>query len=389
MASFHYKMKSNFQQIISFIKSIYEDREFIPLHEPLFFGNEKKYLEECVDSTFVSSIGRFVDLFEEKITEYTGAERAVACVNGTAALHLALILSDIHAGDEVVTQPLSFIATANAIAYTGAKPIFVDIDRDTLGLSPEKLAGFLEKNTRIENKLCINKASGKVIRCCIPMHTYGNPCRIDEIVEICEKYHIIVIEDAAESIGSFYKGKHTGTFGQIGTLSFNGNKTMTTGGGGMLLIRDNEIGKRAKHLSTQAKVNHPWEFYHDETGYNYRMPNINAALGVAQLEKLDLMLECKQKLWQKYTKFFKTLDIPSIQEIPESNSNHWLNGFFLESKKERDEFLEYSISKGVHCRPAWNLLSTLPMYKDCQVDNIDNAKRIADTLISIPSSVPL
>ena len=270
----------NYKEIIEFIRGLYnEPKEFIPLHAPAFNGNEKEYLLECIDSTFVSSVGKFVDQFEEDIAKYTGANYAVACVNGTSALHIALKLVGVVQNTEVLTQPLTFIATANAIKYCNADPVFIDVDLDTLGLSPEKLENWLKNNTKfnISTKSAINKITGRKITACVPMHTFGHPCKIDEIVEICNKYNIPVVEDAAESLGSTYKGKHTGTFGKVGVLSFNGNKIITTGGGGMLLFNDTELAKKAKHLTTQAKVTHLWEFIHDDIGYNYRMPNINAA----------------------------------------------------------------------------------------------------------------
>lgn len=383
-----------FKQIVDFIKEIYDHRSFIPLHEPLFFGNEKKYLEECIDSTFVSSVGPFVGKFEDMVADFVSSGnpnkdlKAIACVNGTSALHLALILVGVKASDQVITQPLSFIATANAISYTGAEPLFIDVDEDSLGLSPSRLSKFLEENCQVKGDFCYNNRTGQKISACIPMHSYGNPCRIDLIVKICSRYNIAVVEDAAESLGSFYKGKHTGTFGDIGVFSFNGNKTITTGGGGILLVKDNEVGIRAKHLSTQAKVNHPFEFYHDEIGYNYRMPNINAAIGVAQMENLDLLLKSKKLLATKYNNFFSDLGFNSIREIDDSDSNYWLNGFFAKDRNDRDRFLEYSIQKGIHCRPAWTILSNLPMFSKFQKENIFKAEKIGDTLINVPSFPP-
>ena len=266
-----------FEDVINFIQSTYQSKDFIPLHEPKFIGNEKKYLNECIDSTFVSSIGKFVDEFEEKIAKYTGARYAVATSNGTSALHIALLLANVTRNDEVITQPLTFVATCNAISYCGANPVFIDVDKETMGLSPLSLQAYLEKNAYIKNQQCINNKTGKVIKACVPMHTFGQPCRIDEIKEICDKYHISLIEDAAESLGSFYKNKHTGTFGQMGVMSFNGNKIITAGGGGCFITNDKELAKRAKHLTTTAKVPHKWKYTHDMIGYNYRMPNLNAA----------------------------------------------------------------------------------------------------------------
>jgi perosamine synthetase len=359
----------------------------IPLHEPLFIGNEKKYITECIDTNFVSSVGRFVNLFEERIASYTGAKYAVACVNGTCALHLALKIAGVKENDEVLTQPLTFIATANAITYSNAKPLFLDIDKDTLGLLPDSLHAFLKENTKIKNGTCFNKKTNRRISACIPVHVFGHPLRIDRIVDICKKYHIPVIEDAAESMGSLYNDKHTGTFGKIGVLSFNGNKIITTGGGGMLLFNDKALARHAKHLSTQAKVPHAWEFKHDEIGYNYRMPNINAALGIAQLEKLDLFIKRKRELAKEYENFFKEIGIAFLKEPPNARSNYWLNTIMFKNRLERDAFLEYANKKGVMARPAWCLMNTLPMFKTCQAYNITNASELADRLVNIPSSV--
>ncbi len=374
--------------IIKFIQETYNTTEFIPLHEPRFRGNEKKYLNECIDSTFVSSVGKFVDLFEQKIAEYTGAKYAVAAVNGTAALHIALILSDVKSDDEVITQPLTFIATANAISYTGAKPIFIDVDKDTMGLSPEKLLSFLKEKTEIKEGETYNKETGKRISACIPMHTFGHPLRIVEIKEICEKYNIALIEDAAESLGSFYKEQHTGTFGKIGTLSFNGNKTITTGGGGMIITDDEKIAKLAKHLTTQAKVPHKWNYEHNYIGYNYRLTNLAAALGVAQIEQLPEIIKSKRTLANRYIELFRSInEIDFINEPKDSSSNYWLNAVSLKNREERDKFLEYTNSNGVMTRPIWELMNRLPMFKDCQVENIENSEWLVDRIVNIPSSV--
>ncbi len=379
-----------YSKFVNFVKETFGTDNFIPLHEPRFIGNEKKYLNECIDSTFVSSVGKFVDAFEENIAKYTGAKHAIACVNGTAALHIALILSDVTKNDEVITQPLTFIATANAISYTGAKPIFIDVDKDTLGLSPEKLEKFLSENTYLDDwGFCHNKKTDKIIKACIPMHTFGHPTQIDKIKFICDRHHITLIEDAAESLGSYYKNLHTGTFGKFGTLSFNGNKTITTGGGGMLLTNDPELAKKAKHLTTQAKVPHKWEYVHDFIGYNYRLPNINAALGVAQLEQLPNFIEKKRQLAEKYKNFFKNTDIQFIAEPKYSKSNYWLNFVLLKNREERDNFLKFTNENGVMTRPVWELMNRLEMFKDCQVENIENAEWLVDRIVNIPSSVLL
>lgn len=376
-----------FKQVVEFIRELYNTNDFIPLHEPKFIGNEKKYLEECIDSTFVSSVGKFVDLFEQKISEYTGAKYAVVTVNGTEALHIALLLSNIERNDEVITQPLTFIATANAISYLGAHPVFIDVDRETLGMSPEKLENFLSKNTKIRNNFCFNKISKRYIKACVPVHTFGHPVRIDEIKIICDKYKLILIEDAAESIGSLYRDKHTGTFGKLGILSFNGNKTITTGGGGMIITDDEELAKQAKHITTQAKVPHKWEYIHDMVGYNYRMPNINAALGVAQLENLNKFIKNKRELSVIYKNFFRKTGIEFFTEPKNAFSNYWLNVTILKDKNERDKFLEYTNSNGVMTRPAWRLMNKLEIFKQCQRGNLENSEWLEDRLVNIPSSV--
>ena len=332
---------------------------------------------------------QFVDLFEEKIAEYTGATKAVVCVSGTNALHIALKLAGVERQDEVITQPLTFIATANAISYCGATPVFVDVDKDTMGLSPQSLEAFLSKETEMKADECYNKTTGKRIRACVPMHTFGHPCRIDEIAIICNRYKIELIEDAAESLGSYYKGQHTGTFGKIGILSFNGNKIITAGGGGMLLFNDEKLAKKAKHLTTQAKVFHPWEFVHDEIGYNYRMPNINAALGVAQLESLNLYIEKKRVLATAYMNFFQGKGIPFFHEPDNCISNYWLNVILFDSEQERDLFLTESNSQGVMTRPAWRLMNKLPMFENCQHGDLSNAEWLEKRVVNIPSSVKL
>jgi len=411
-----------YQKFIDFVRKQYNTQDFIPLHEPRFRGNEKKYLNECIDSTFVSSVGKFVDLFEQKVSEYTGSKYAVAAVNGTAALHIALLLAGVKENEEVITQPLTFIATANAITYAGAEPVFVDVDKDTLGLSPEALRKWLKKNVEMrevktevkdENKQKrpstsilnrnpqpFNKTSGKRIAAIVPMHTFGHPCRIDEIVEICNEYNIPVVEDAAESLGSYYspreihsatisqgKGKHTGTFGKLATLSFNGNKTITTGGGGMILTDDEALAKMAKHLTTQAKVSHKWEYVHDYIGYNYRLTNLAAALGVAQMEQLPGFIRAKRELAAKYRGGFKDTEIEFISEPENATSNYWLNAVILKNRKKRDKFLEYTNANGVMTRPVWELMNRLPMFKHCQVGDLSNAEWLADRVVNIPSSV--
>jgi aminotransferase in exopolysaccharide biosynthesis len=383
-------MQENFKIIVDFIRELYHQPEgFIPLHAPVFAGNEKKYLEECIDTTFVSSVGKFVDEFEIKMAEYTGAKQAVVCVNGTNALYLALKLVGVEQGHEVITQPLTFIATANAIAYCNANPVFLDVDLDTMGLSPKALLSFLETQTHF-NKTTnqqINNTTKRPITACVPMHTFGHPCRIDEIVEICTRFHIPVVEDAAESLGSFYKNQHTGTFGKIGVLSFNGNKILTSGGGGMLLFQDEEMAKHAKHLTTQAKIPHAWEFAHDEIGYNYRMPNINAALGLAQLEQIDVFLTSKRGIASRYKQFFSTLDPEFVCEPEHAVANYWLNCILFKNSAERDAFLTFSNKNGVMTRPAWQLMNKLSMFVDCQTGNLNNSEWLLERIVNIPSSV--
>jgi perosamine synthetase len=372
--------------IIEFIRSLYKSNEFIPLHEPVFLGNEKAYLNECIDSTFVSSVGKFVDKFEEMVAQFTGSRYAVATVNGTAALHIALKLAGVDEQSEVITQPLTFIATCNAISYCNAKPIFVDVDKNTLGMSPESLESFLKDHAIMKNGICFNKTTGKKIGAVVPMHTFGHPCRIEEISQICDRYNIPLVEDAAESLGSFYKGKHTGTFGKLSAFSFNGNKTITTGGGGMIVTDDEALAKRAKHITTTAKIAHPYEYIHDEIGYNYRLPNLNAALGCAQMEKLEEILSNKRKTAANYQKeFLKKTEITFIDEPENSKSNYWLNAIILENSKERDLFLKESNESGVMTRPIWCLMNKLEMFKDCETMPLSNAEWFEDRVVNIPS----
>ena len=376
-----------YESTIDFIRSIYGSERVIPLHEPRFIGNEKKYLNDCIDSTFVSSTGKFVDEFEEKIAKYTGAKYAVATSNGTSALHIALLLANVAKNDEVITQPLTFVATCNAISYCGADPVFIDVDKDTMGLSPSALQTFLEKNTTVTGQQCVNNNTGKIIKACVPMHAFGHPCRIDDIKDICDKYKILLIEDAAESLGSFYKDKHTGTFGQMGVISFNGNKIITAGGGGCVITDDEVLAKKAKHLTTTAKVPHKWEYAHDMIGYNYRMPNLNAALLVAQLENLESFLLEKRKLAKRYKQFFKDKEYTFVEELTASQSNYWLNAVILKDKEQRDLFLDETNSQGVMTRPIWKLMSKLSMFKNAQHGDLSNSDWLEQRVVNIPSSV--
>ena len=376
-----------FNNFIHFVREIYGTKKPIPLHEPKFIGNEKKYLNQCIESTFVSSVGKFVDKFEKKIAKYTGAKYAVATTNGTSALHISLILAGVDQDDEVITQPLNFVASCNAISYCRAKPIFIDVDIDTMGLSPFALKSFLENSTVIKNNKCINKKTNKIIKACVPMHSYGHPCRIDEIKKILKKYNIFLIEDAAESLGSFYKNRHTGTFGQLGALSFNGNKIITAGGGGCIITNDKVLAKKAKHLTTTARVFHKWDFNHDMIGYNYRMPNLNAALLVAQFENLKLFISKKHELALKYEYFFRDTKYIFFKEPKNYKSNYWLNSIIFKNKTQRDNFLKKSNSKGVMTRPIWILMHRLPMFKDAQRDDLNNSRWLFDRVVQIPSSV--
>lgn len=380
-------MESSYKKITDFIHDLYGAQE-VPLHAPCFIGNEKKYLAECVDTTFVSSVGQFVDRFEEKMAQYTGAARAVTCVNGTNALHLALLLVGVARGDEVLTQALTFIATCNAIRYIDAHPVFLDVDQSTMGLSPDAMREWLSRNAEIKDSQCFNKNTQRRIKACVPMHTFGHPARIDEIAAVCEEYHIELVEDAAESLGSLYKGQHTGLFGRVGVISFNGNKTITTGGGGMLLLNNEELGAQAKHLTTQAKVPHRWEFIHNRVGYNYRMPNINAALGCAQLEHLEEFVLNKRETAEKYHAFFATIDDMDYFLEPENcRSNYWLNTILLKDRQAQQDFLQYTNDHGVMTRPAWQLMNRLEMFKGCETDGLKQTQWLEERIVNIPSSV--
>jgi aminotransferase in exopolysaccharide biosynthesis len=375
------------QKIVSFIKSLYPNSGHILLHCPEFLGNEKQYLAECIDTKYVSYVGHFVTDMENKIKDITGAKHAVALVNGTAALHMLLLAVGIQPGDEVITQSLSFAATAAAIVHADGTPVFVDVERETLGMSPESLRNFLAENAELKGTKYINRITGRPIKAVIPMHTFGHPVRIEEIQKICDEYCLLLIEDAAESLGSFYNGRHTGTFGKAAILSFNGNKLVTTGGGGMVITDDEAITNRVRYISTTAKRPHRWEFYHDEAGYNLRMPSVNAAIGFAQLEYFDRILTNKRETARLYRQFFDSIHVPFIIEPDNAKSNYWLNAILFDNRNQRDEFLEYSNDNGLQTRPAWTLLHTLPPYQRCQHTETPNAEYIAERLVNIPSSV--
>jgi len=377
-----------FQEIEEFSKNLFPG-ERITLHRPVFGGNEKNYLAECIDSNFVSSVGARVTEFEKGIAAYCGAKFAIATVNGTAALHIAMVMAGVSRGDEVITQALTFIATCNAISYIDAEAVFVDVDRETLGMSPDALRAFLVENAELKDGRAYNRKTGKKFAACVPMHTFGHPCRIDEIADVCVEFGIPLVEDSAESLGSYYKGKHTGTFGLLGAFSFNGNKIITTGGGGMIITDDPEIAARAKHITTTAKIPHPYEFVHDQVGYNYRLPNLNAALGCAQLEQLAGFVEVKRELAEKYGRFFDEKAISFVREPAGATSNYWLNAIILESREERDAFLKYSNDRGVMTRPIWRMMTELEMFKHCQHDGLENSLWLEDRVVNIPSSVPM
>ena len=378
-----------FDDVVDFVRSIYGKEGVIPLHEPLFIGNEKKYLNECIDSTFVSSIGQFVNKFEEKISHYTGAKYTISTVNGTAALHIALKLLGTDENSEVITQPLTFIAICNAISYCNAKPIFVDVDKDTMGLSPKSLETFLVTQTIQKNGSCYNKKTDKKITAVIAMHTFGFPCRVNGIKKICKQYNIKLIEDSAESLGSFINNQHTGTYGDMGIISFNGNKIITGGGGGCIITNDENLAKIAKHITTTAKVPHKWEFAHDMVGYNYRMPNINAALLVAQLENLEKFLKNKRELAMAYKDFFTDKAYYFVEERINTCSNYWLNTIILKDITQRNLFLDETNAKGVMTRPIWVLMNELSIYQSSQCAELINAEWLAKRVVNLPSSVIL
>lgn len=383
-------MSTTFDRVISFVRSHYNrPEEFVALHEPLFVGNERKYVIDAIDSTFVSSVGRYVNEFESMMCQYTGAKYAVATTNGTLALHMALLVAGVKQNDLIITQPLSFIATCNAISYLGASPLFVDVDRDTLGLSPSVLKDFLREHCTVKGNDCLHKLSGRRVAACVPMHTFGHPVKLKELVDVCEQYKIPLVEDAAESIGSRYDGKHTGTFGMLGTFSLNGNKTITSGGGGVIVTNDERLGKLAKHLTTQAKVPHAWNFEHDAIGYNYRMPNVNAAMACAQMEMLDKFIASKRTLASKYATLCADLGIEFVTEPAHSYSNYWLCTILLRDQSERDAFLQYTNDRKVMTRPAWFLMTDLKMFQDCYRSDLTNAEAIVKQLVNVPSSPKL
>ena len=378
---------SKFQELINFIKSLYPGLNPVPLHAPVFWGNEKKYLLDCIESTYVSYVGKYVTQFETMTAEFTGARYAVAVVNGTAALQIALQLAGVKSGDEVVTQALTFVGTANAIVHAGGVPVFIDVDLDTLGMSPSKLEEWLKTNVSLgaSTKKPTNRLTGRRISAIVPVHIFGHPCRINEIKEIAAEYDIPLIEDSAEAIGSYYMGRHLGTFGLAGILSYNGNKTITTGGGGMIITDDEVVANRARHLTRTAKVPHAREYIHDEVGFNYRMTNVSAAIGVAQMEKIKEYLENKRETAHRYEEFCDEYGISLMLEPQDARSNYWLNAIILKNRLEREKFLGFSNAQGVMTRPIWRLMHKLDMFKHCQHDGLTNSLWLEERVVNIPS----
>ena len=378
-------------QVVDAIRTVAGDGP-VALHEPRFAGNEWAYLKECLDSTFVSSVGHYVDRFESELAAYTGARHAVAVVNGTAALHVALRLAGIRPKDEVLLPALTFVATANAVAYCGATPHFVDSAENTLGMDPGELREYLRRTTDFHNKQCLNRETGRIIRALVPMHTFGHPADIEGLLAVAHDFKLALVEDAAESLGTTYHGQHTGTFGLLGTLSFNGNKTITTGGGGAILTNDAELARHARHLTTTAKVPHRWEYMHDEVGYNYRLPNINAALGCAQLEQLPGYLLAKRRLFERYRVAFNEVPRATIFSEPEDcQSNYWLQTLVLDESvtDQRDAVLSATNENGLMTRPVWTLMHKLPPYRECPRMPLAAAESLERRLINLPSSAHL
>jgi perosamine synthetase len=377
----------DFDKIIKFIRGQFNTDDFLPLHVPSFNSLEEEYVLDCLKSTFVSSVGQYVNDFESKMQKITGAKFAIATVNGTAALHIGLHVLGVRRNDLVLTQPLTFVATCNAIAYTGADPVFIDVDKSNMGMCPVSLETFLNSECKVSEGKCLHIKTGKVVKSCVPMHTFGFPCYIEKIVEICEEWKIPVLEDAAESLGSFSNEKHTGSFGELGIFSFNGNKIITAGGGGCVVTDDESLAKKLKYVTTTAKENHKWEYSHLEIGFNYRMPNLNASLVCAQLQKLDFFLERKRKLASSYKQLFENLDAEFIWESENTKANYWLNTIKFKGLESRNSFLDYSNSNGVMTRPVWNLMNTLPMFQHCIKTDLKNSVYLADRLVNITSSV--
>lgn len=377
-----------YKPFIDFVRELYGTDEFIPLHAPTFEQRDKEYVLDAIDSTFVSSVGEYVNRFERDLAAFTGASRAVATVNGTTALLVALRLAGVGPDDEVITQPLTFVATPNAVSHLGAVPVFVDVDKDTMGMSPAALEAFLCDNAVDKESGIYNRHTGRRIAAIVPMHTYGHPCRIREIVQTADAWSIPVVEDAAEAIGSTINDRHCGYSGKLGILSFNGNKTITCGGGGAILTNDEQVADHAKHLTTTAKVPHPWEFDHDEIAYNFRLPNLNAALACAQLERLPGIIKQKREIAGAYNMFFNSHNWGRFMTEPENTqSNYWLCTIALADRPSRDAFLDQTNAAGVMTRPAWKLMNHLAMYTDCQIGPLKNAQWLYDRIVNLPSGI--
>jgi len=379
-------------KILNKLKEVINSKDFTPLHIPIFEGNEIDYVTDCIKSNFVSSVGEYVNKFEEAISKYTGAKYAILTVNGTSALHISLLLVGVKRDDEVLMPAMTFIATANAVSYIGAIPHFVDVDEKTLGIDSKKLDEYLSRICEMRNGECFNKNTNKRIKAIVPMHTFGHPVDMDELIKVAKKYNIEIVEDAAESLGSFYKGVHTGNFGKVSAISFNGNKIITTGGGGCILTNDEELAKKAKHITTTAKIPHPYEYEHDTIGYNYRMPALNAALGLAQIEKLPEFIEKKRKLAKIYQNFFKDIEEVEFFVEPEyAKSNYWLNAIILKenNKSLRDEILKETNENGIMTRPIWKLMHHLEMFKNCPKMDLSVSENLENRIINIPSSAYL
>lgn len=381
-----FNVQEKYGCLVSAIRQKFAEEGFIPLHAPVFAGKEKEYLIECIDSTFVSSVGAFVDRFEAMMCEITGAKYAIATMNGTAALHMCLILAGVQDGDEVITQPLTFVATCNALAYQRAHPVFVDVDRDTMGLSPDALEAFLIEHGEVRESQCFNKQTGRRIAAVVPMHTFGIAAKIERLLEICERWHLVLIEDAAEALGSYSQGRHLGTIGHMGAFSFNGNKIVTSGGGGCIVTNSPEIAKLAKHLTTTAKVPHAWEFFHDQVGYNYRLPNVNAALACAQLEQLQGFMSVKRQLAEFYAEVCAQNKLQFVQEPTGTKSNFWLNAILVDDPAERDTLLQWAAEQKIMMRPIWRLMNELPAFANAQSAVCPNAEWLQSRIVNLPSS---
>ena len=376
-----------YESFIAFVRDLYKTSDFIPLHEPQFLGNEKEYLLEAVDSTYVSSVGHCVETFENTLANYTGVKHAIATVNGTAALHVALKLADVREQDQVITQSLNFVAVCNAIYYCNGEPIFLDVNKESLSLCPDRLEEFLSEYCDVRNDgTCWNKKDDRPVRACVPMHTFGFPADLDRLKEICDAYNIILIEDSAESLGSFYKHKHTGSVGKLSILSFNGNKIITTGGGGMVLTNNDALAHQARHLTTTAKILKGWSWQHDQIAFNYRLPNLNAALGIGQMENITKYLDSKRKIANKYHNWGNENSLQFVKEQEDTKANYWLNTIIAENREARDIFLKETNENNIGTRPAWKPMHKLNFNKNAVFSDLQNTEWLYDRLVNVPSS---